>query len=147
CRIKVQDDGDLEVRPETLACAVKGVYGSLWNERAVDERSFARIDHATAAMGLAIVPRYDSESDGAANSVVVTRAINAAGVIGYTLSTQLGNALVTNPPPGTSAEQIIAAFADLSEEAAYVVTHFATPAAGAPALTRKILDDDQLHQL
>ena len=53
-----------KVSPQSVACAIKGVYASLWNKRAVEERSFARIDHATVAMGLSVVPAYDAESDG-----------------------------------------------------------------------------------
>ena len=34
-----------------------------------------RIDHASAAMGLAIVPEYDNESEVAANTVVITRVL------------------------------------------------------------------------
>ena len=84
-----------------VGCAIKGVYASLWNKRAVEERSFARIDQPTIAMGLAIVPAYDTESDVAANAVVVTRVLNTDDVFGYSLSVQQGNNLVTNPDPGT----------------------------------------------
>lgn len=144
CIVRVDsDDGDLEVKPKTLACAVRGVYASLWNQRAIEERSFARLDHATAAMGLAIVPKYDFESNIVANSVVVTRTLNGS-VMGYTFSTQLGNTLVTNPPPGTAAEQIIVAFSP-DAPTAFTPTRFAVPEAGAAALTSPILSSDQLE--
>jgi len=45
----------LEMNPKTLNCALKGVWASLWNKRAIEERSFARLDHATVGMGVAIV--------------------------------------------------------------------------------------------
>ena len=47
------DGGEVKrkVSPKSVACAVKGVYASLWNKRAIEERTFARIDHATVAMG------------------------------------------------------------------------------------------------
>ncbi|MGH2707856.1 MAG: PEP/pyruvate-binding domain-containing protein, partial [Actinomycetota bacterium] len=112
CRIEVDEEGGSEVKrkvkPRSLSCALKGVYASLWNKRAIEERSFARIEHATAAMGLAIVPAYDLESPVAANAVVITRVLNASGVYGYSLSLQEGNNLVTNPDPGTYSEITIA---------------------------------------
>jgi phosphoenolpyruvate synthase/pyruvate phosphate dikinase len=103
CGCRVTDSGSdggevkRKVKPKSLLCAVKGVYASLWNKRAIEERSFARIDHATVAMGLAIVPAYDMDSEVAANAVVVTRVLNTSDVYGYSLSVQEGNNLVTNP--------------------------------------------------
>lgn len=46
----------IDMKPKTVRCAIKVVYASLWNTRAIEERSFVRIDHATAAMGLAVIP-------------------------------------------------------------------------------------------
>jgi phosphoenolpyruvate synthase/pyruvate phosphate dikinase len=86
----VQDGVKLKVKPKTLACAIKGTFASLWNKRAIDERTFARLDHASALMGIAIVADYDLEEKVAANSVVVTRVINSTNVYGYTLATQQG---------------------------------------------------------
>ena len=73
CAFEIETDSDAgdsggqvkrKVSPRSVACAIKGVYASLWNQRAVEERTFARIDHATVAMGLSVVPTYDAESDG-----------------------------------------------------------------------------------
>ena len=104
CLIEEDDEegGEVKrkVKPKSVGCAVKGVYASLWNKRAVEERFFARIDQTNIAMGLAIVPAYDPESDIAANAVVVTRVLNTDDVFGYSLSVQQGNNLVTNPDPG-----------------------------------------------
>ena len=81
CAFEIEDEPGGEVKrkvtPRSVACAIKGVYASLWNQRAIEERTFARIDHATVAMGLSVVPVYDTESDVAANAVIVTRVINA----------------------------------------------------------------------
>ena len=46
----------LDMKPKTVQCAIKGVYASLWNARAIEERSFARLDHATAAEEIRIGP-------------------------------------------------------------------------------------------
>ncbi len=141
---EIEDGGETKrkVDPRSLGCAVKGVYASLWNKRAVEERSFARIDQATVAMGLAVVPAYDSESDVAANAVVVTRVLNTDAVYGYSLSIQQGNNLVTNPDPGTHSEFTIAAFLG-DEEPSLTVTRFAKPRADAPALTEPVLSREQ----
>ncbi len=146
-----QDDDGAETKrtvdPRALGCAVKGVYASLWNKRAVEERSFARIDQASVAMGLAVVPAYDSESDVVANAVVVTRVLNTDAVYGYSLSIQRDNNLVTNPDPGTHSELTIAAFLTDAEPISFTVTRFAKPKASEPALTAPVLSNEQLTAL
>jgi hypothetical protein len=97
-----------KLAPDTLACAVKATWASLWNERAIAERSFARLDHATAAMGLAVVAAYDLGAKIDANSVVVTRAPQSDAVAAYSLSTYEKNNLVTNPAPSTWSELMLA---------------------------------------
>jgi hypothetical protein len=147
CQIEADPDGGSEVKrkvkPKTVACAVKGVYASLWNKRAIEERSFARIDHATAAMGIAVVAAYDLEDDVTANAVVITRVINAGGVYGYTLSMQEGNNLVTNPDPGTYSEVTVAAIGLGDEPTSLTVTRHAKPAPDAPERIEPVLSKEQ----
>ncbi len=155
CQFDVDDDDadagavsvKRKIKPRTVACAVKGVYASLWNQRAIEERSFARIDQSTATMGLAIVAAYDEESDVAANAVIITRVLNTTGVFGYSLSVQLGNNLVTNPDPGTVSETTVAALGLGSEPTTFTVTRFATPVAGGPARPTPVLDEAQMRAL
>lgn len=137
----------LEVQPKTLNCALKGVWASLWNKRAIEERSFARLDHATVGMGIAIVPKYDIESDVAANSVIVTRVINNEGLYGYSFSSQVGNNLVTNPEPGTYAENVIAGFISETGTPTYTVTRYATPTKNGPKRTTRVMNDTQMNDL
>jgi pyruvate,water dikinase len=147
CRLTVDDDdGELEMKPRTVECAVKGVYASLWNKRAVEERSFARIDHATAAMGLAIVSRYKEKGDIDANSVVVTRVLNSGGVYGYTFSSQDENNVVTNPAPGTHSESVIAAFLP-DVEPSFTVTRFAKPDPAGAVLDHTVMSDAQMRTM
>ena len=136
-----------EVKPKSVACAVKGVYASLWNQRAIEERTYARIDHAMVAMGLAVVASYDSESEVAANAVVVTRVINATGVFGYTLSLQTGNNLVTNPDQGTYSEVTIAALGLGDEPTSLTTTRFAKPVADGAQLSSNVLPAEQALQI
>jgi hypothetical protein len=151
CSFDLEDEPGGEVKrkvtPRSVACAIKGVYASLWNQRAVEERSFARIDHATVAMGLSVVPTYDAESEVDANAVVVTRVINAAGVYGYSISVQDGNNLVTNPDQGTETEFTIAALGLGDEPTSFTITRFATPVAGEPARTEPVLPREQMLAL
>ena len=152
CGFAVENDvagGEVKrkVSPKSVACAIKGVYASLWNQRAIEERSNARIDHATVAMGLSVVPSYDSEADIDANAVVVTRVINAAGVFGYSLSIQDGNNLATNPDPGTQTESTIAALGLGDEPTSFTITRYAVPVAGGPKLTEPVLTNEQLLDL
>ncbi|MFT4215866.1 MAG: PEP/pyruvate-binding domain-containing protein [Micropruina sp.] len=147
---EADDDGGetkRKVDPRSLGCAIKGCYASLWNKRAVDERAFARIDQTTVAMGLAVVPAYDNESDVAANAVVVTRVLNTDAVYGYSLSVQQGNNLVTNPDPSTHSELTIAAFISDDEPISLTVTRFAKPKADEPQLTAPVLTNAQMIAL
>jgi len=136
-----------KVRPKSVACAIKGVYASLWNKRAIEERSFARIDHATVAMGLAIVPAYDIEEDVVANGVIITRVINARGVFGYSLSVQEGNNLVTNPDPGTYSEVTVAALGLGDEPTSLTITRFAKPTREGLERTTPVLPRERMLQL
>ena len=134
------------MKPKTMACAIKGVYASLWNKRAVEERSFGRIDHATAGMGLAIVRRYAEHGVITANSVVITRVLNSSGVYGYTFSSQVGENIVTNPAPDTASETIIAAF--LPDVApAFTVTRFAKPTPESPTLDHTVMTTEQMQTM
>ncbi len=136
-----------KMKPQTLACGIKGVYASMWNKRAIEERSFARIDHATIAMGISVLPAYDFESPVVGNAVVVTRVINSSEIFGYTLSLQRGNNLVTNPTPGTWSETTIAAIGLGAEPTTLTVTRFAKPSKDGAPLTVPVMDKAKVLQL
>lgn len=147
-----QDPGDvatkLKVAPKTPQCAIKAVYASLWNKRAIEERSFARLDHATSAMGLAVVPAYDTESDVVANGVVITRVVNGIGISGYTLTLQQGNVLVTNPPAGTIAETTLVTFsADPSRPDRFTTVRTAVPVPYGEKLPGSVLTDEKKAEI
>ena len=149
CKRKESQDGvvtKVDMDPKTVQCAIKGVYASLWNSRAIEERSFARIDHSTAAMGLAVVPAYDTESDVAANGVLITRAVNS-DFLAYTLGIQKANNLVTNPDPGTTSQMTLATFGGGDHPTRFTTTRFAKPTASAPPLTTSVMSDARLNQI
>lgn len=151
CAIEADSSGvvtKLKVNPRTPQCAVKAVYASLWNKRAIEERSFARLDHETSAMGLAIVPAYDTDADVVANGVLITRVINGIGIVGYTLALQQGNELVTNPTPGTSAQHTLVTFsADPSRPDRYTQLRAATPTPYGPPLVGSVLPEAKMAEL
>jgi hypothetical protein len=149
CHIEEEPDGlatKLEIKPKTAQCGIKGVFASLWNDRAIDERSFARLDHATAGMGIAVVPAYDTESQVASNGVVVTRSVNS-DFIAYTLSLQAGNNLVTNPDPGTIAQSTLATFGDGATPTRFSIVRFATPIANQRALAASVMPEKEMNQI
>ncbi|HET9238330.1 MAG TPA: PEP/pyruvate-binding domain-containing protein [Oligoflexus sp.] len=153
CKLVLDDDPEpgelpkMKVKPKTFACAIKGVYASLWNKRAIEERNFARIDHASIAMGLAILPSYDTESPVVANSVVVTRVINSRDVYGYTLSIQKDNNTVTNPLPGSWSEQTIYAVSGYDEPPSLTTLRFAKPLPESPVMTTTVLPRETTIQM
>lgn len=128
-----------KVWPKTLACAIKASYASLWNLRAIDERSFARIDHKSAKMGLAIVPVYDHDEKINANSVVITRVLGTDTLAGYGLSVQQFNNLVTNPAPPTYGEQSLALFLGSNSPTSLTVKRYAKPTVRSGELTAPVL--------
>ena len=142
------DGGEVKrkVKPKSVACAVRGVYASLWNRRAVEERSLARIDQSTIAMGLAVVDAYDNESEIAANAVALTH-VRGVDMYGYSLSIQEGNNVVTNPAPGSHSELTVATFFDDKIPPTFSVTRFAKPTPDAPQRTSRILSDAQMKAL
>lgn len=150
CQVEEDADGNevkRKVKPKSVTCALKGVYASLWNKRAIEERTFARIDHATVAMGSAVVPTYDTESPVVANAVVITRVVNASGVYGYSLSVQDGNNLVTNPDPGTWSEVSVAAIGLGDEPTSITITRYAKPAKDGPVRTTPVLSREKTLEL
>lgn len=150
CKVVVSQDGVAtkeEVEPETILCAVKAVFASLWNKRAIEERNFAKIDQSSAVMGLAINTNYDfrkkkEDIKEVANAVLVTRIINTKGVYGYRLSVNTDDNLVTNPTPGTQSEIVYASFAGVNEVPQFSFIQFAKIDAKAEARSAALLPMD-----
>lgn len=147
CALETEVDGvvtKLKVKPKSVQCGIKAVYGSLWNPRAIVERTFGRLDHASAGMGIAVNPSYGDEQ---ANLVLVTRVTGTDGVYGYTLSVQKGENLVTNPLPGTITEFDVASFSDPGRPARIATTRFAKPTPTDPVMTTTILTTARMLEI
>jgi len=147
CQLENEVEGPvtkLKVKPKSVQCGIKAVFGSLWNPRAIVERTFGRLDHASAGMGVTINPSYGDEQ---ANLVLVTRVTGTDGVYGYTLSVQKGENLVTNPLPGTITEFDVASFSDPGRPARIATTRYAKPTTTDPVMTTTILTTARMLEI
>lgn len=82
--------------------AIRKVWASLWNKRAFDERSYYRIDHRKAFMGLAVNRSFVLEKT---NAVALTELKIDEGRPLYRLNSQIGEESVVRPEnPNASAE-------------------------------------------
>lgn len=88
----------------SITKTIKQVWASLWSFRAFEEREFYRIDHFASAMGVLVHPNFDDER---ANGVAVTKNIYDAAWPGMYINVQVGEALVTNPDPGATPDEIL----------------------------------------
>ena len=88
----------------SLAKTIKQVWASLWNYRAFEERSFYRISHREAAMGVIAHPSYQDEY---ANGVAVSKNLIDPNWIGYYVNMQVGEDLVTNPTADAIPEELL----------------------------------------
>lgn len=149
CELRESTEGvatKREMFPATILCAVKGVYASLWNKRAIEERSFAHIMPGSATMGLAINQSYDfrDKTEGIneiANAVVITRILNTEGIYGYQISLNTDDNLVTNPTPNTQSEINLATFIG-NEKPEYTIVQFAKPVATEATLKTSLIPQE-----
>jgi hypothetical protein len=129
--------------PDTVECAIKAAYASLWNTRAIDERTFSRLAQGDAVMGIAVVAAYDVEAPVDANSVLITRVLNTDTLSGYSISTNKGNNLVTNPAPETYAEMALAVLLTSDVPTSITVTRFAKSKVDKPEKDKPVMSREQ----
>lgn len=154
CHFELDTDSDTgltedDVKPKSIACAMKAAYASLWNVRAVRERTYKRFDQRTAAMGLSIQTSYKfrKELEIKSNSVMITRVLGTNTVYGQQLSTQVGNGLVTNPVPETKSELLVIGFDNLAKNYGLSVLQYAKPKVEQPTMTTMILSEKEIRQI
>jgi hypothetical protein len=95
---------DAEDLPGGVEDAVRSVWASLFERRGYEEREFQGVDQSVVAMAVLVHPAYHSER---VNGVAISRDIfQPTRSDRYTVSSQLGEALVTNPAPGIESEQL-----------------------------------------
>ena len=126
------DEGD-------LGSTIKQVWSSLWSFRAFDEREFWRIDHMSAAMGVAVHPNSDDET---ANGVAITKNIYDPNWPGFYVNAQVGESLVTNPDPSAVPdEMLISAIGPNGEYEVQKIRSSSLTEGGKPVLTREQLQE------
>jgi hypothetical protein len=95
---------DAEDLPGGVEDAVRSVWSSLYERRGYEEREFQGVDQSTVAMAVLVHPAFHSER---VNGVAISRDIlQPTRADRYTINSQLGEALVTNPAPGIESELI-----------------------------------------
>jgi hypothetical protein len=95
---------DAEDLPGGVEDAVRTVWASLYERRGYEEREFHGVDQSVVAMAVLVHAAYHSER---VNGVAISRDIlQPTRPDRYTINSQVGEALVTNPAPGIESELV-----------------------------------------
>lgn len=119
--------------------ALRTVWTSLWNFRALEEREWVRIEQDQVAMGILVHPTYVDEL---ANGVAVTNNPfdpSPGGEDAFYINAQAGEQSVVSPEPGVIADQLLYFFFHSGQPATYFAR--STLTAGTPVLSRAELYD------
>ena len=107
-----QDDPD-----KPMLDALRGVWASLFNLRAFEEREYMGIDHRQVAMAVLV---HRSFSDELANGVAITANIFDPTEPAFYINAQIGEEAVTNPSPGMLPDQFLYYWASSTPVAVYL---------------------------
>jgi phosphoenolpyruvate synthase/pyruvate phosphate dikinase len=100
----ISEGVDAEAADKDLADGIRGVWASLWRLRAYDEREYYNIEQSSVAMAVLIHEAFSSEK---ANGVAISRDIlEPSRGDKFTINAQIGEALVTNPAPGVTSDEL-----------------------------------------
>ena len=88
---------------KTIERVIKKVWASLWNWRAFEERSYFKIDHLSAAMGILVHRSFPDED---ANGVVITKNLYNSNP-GFIVNVQFKEYSIVFPEPGVLHDQIM----------------------------------------
>jgi hypothetical protein len=94
-----------EVGDRVPSSRIRKIWGSVFNFRAFEERTFWNIDQRAVRMGVAVHGSYPDE---AANGVLITQNISDPAAAGFYVNVQLGEESVTNPSGGALPEIFVA---------------------------------------
>lgn len=96
---------ELDDKDKPVDRAIRTIWASLWNLRAVEERINSNVDQSEVAMAILVHYAFPNER---ANGVAVARNIlDPIRTDQYYFNSQAGEASVTNPAPGVVTEQLI----------------------------------------
>ncbi|MEL6970295.1 MAG: PEP/pyruvate-binding domain-containing protein [Bacteroidota bacterium] len=88
---------------KTIDRVIKKVWASLWNWRAFEERTYYKIDHLSAAMGILVHRSFPDED---ANGVVITKNLYNFNP-GFIINVQFKEHSIVFPEPGVLHDQIM----------------------------------------
>jgi hypothetical protein len=94
--------GSLTDTNKTIDKAIKGVWASLWDERAFAEREYFKIDQRSVAMGILVHRAFGEEL---ANGVAVTKHLYRKKYPAYTFNAQIGEISVVTPPDSVNSDE------------------------------------------
>ena len=89
-------------KERTMERALRRVWSSLWNFRAVEERDYYQVPHESSAIGIVVTPAFLDES---ANGVIFTGDPVNSSNNDYLVNVQWGDEEVVQPEPGVRAEK------------------------------------------
>jgi hypothetical protein len=95
---------DIDGASSSVEDALRIVWSSLWNTRAYDERAFGNVDQSLAAMAVLVHLAWQEQAQGVAIS---RNAVHATRADQYYINAQIGEASVTNPAPGVTADEMV----------------------------------------
>lgn len=96
--------GILNDNEKPIDKAIKKVWASLWSFEAFSERSYYRINHQDAYMGILVHRSFPSEK---VNGVAITKNLYRKNHTGYVVNAQLGEESVVKPKPGVICDQFV----------------------------------------
>ncbi|HEV7780868.1 MAG TPA: PEP/pyruvate-binding domain-containing protein [Chitinophagaceae bacterium] len=96
--------GSLSDKDKPVEKAIKGVWASLWDERAFAERQYFKIDQYSVAMGILVHRAFGEELS---NGVAVTRHMYRTNYPAYTINVQVGEISVVTPPDSVTCDEAI----------------------------------------
>ncbi len=122
-----------------IARALRRVWASLWNFRAVEERAFYGVSHDLVGMGILVSRAFDQER---ANGVVFTGNPSNPLDPRYLVTSQVGENSVVSPDPGvsTAVDLLLVNQGDVLD-----ITRSARSSLLAEG--ENVLSDDQLREL
>ncbi len=96
--------GSLTDKEKPVEKAIKGVWASLWDERAFAERQYFKIDQHSVAMGILVHRAFGEELS---NGVAITRHMYRNNYPAYTINVQVGEISVVTPPDSVTCDEVI----------------------------------------
>jgi len=96
--------GEVDDPGSPVLDAVREVWGSLWNFRAFEERTYNGIDHTAVAMAIL---SHHSFPDEEANGVALTNNLFDETQPGFYINVQIGEESLVDPDPGVTVDSFL----------------------------------------